>query len=144
MSDPTLTKGSGTFFTSSTAILTLYNTQTEGVTKSANLINLPMPTGDSDEIIVFDLLGVTRELKVRGRFTTSDGTINNFAKDLNSLVAGKQGDTGGGQVGYDYTPQSTGVKITVYVNTVSWDFVAGEPNSLDYNISLIEAGSNSG
>ena|SRR3990167_3548712 len=144
MADPTIIKGSGTFLTSGGTTLTFYNTQTEAFRKSANLINLPIPASNSSGALIFDLLGVTREITLNGKFTTSDNSsVKNFTSDLNSLVTGKQGNTGGGQKGYQFVPISisgvSGTYMSVFVNDVNWTFTAGEPNTLDWSVSLMEA-----
>ncbi len=150
MADPKLERGGTNFDSSSSTTLTLFNTQTESVRKSANLINLPLPVTDSSGALVFDLLGTTREIAVRGKHTTSDATVGNFTGDLNSLIDGNQGNTGSAQIGYKYTPVSiSGAAadntIRVYVNDVNWDFRAGEPNTVEYNLILFEVDpSNSG
>jgi len=144
--NPRLTRGGVNFSTSLSTTLHLYNANSESPVKSANLINIPIPISDSSGTIVFDLLGVTREVRIRGRFAVSGSlTIEKFTQDLNSLVDGNQGDTGGGQVGYIFNPVSISGTFTVYVNDVNWEFRAGEPNTLDYSLTLFEAdGSTSG
>lgn len=166
MADPTLATTSGTFITSGTSILTLYNTDTESIKKSANLIPFNMPTKDSDETIAFDLLGVTRDITVRGKFTVEDNAdIWKFAEDLDNLINGNQGSVGG-QVGYTYTSvslnfgssgsadrinttgtnpytgntyASDGTKtFRVYVNDGNFDFIKGDPNMLSWSLSLIQ------
>ena len=145
MTDPTLTGGTAdasnpVFATSGTRILTLYNATNEGFSKSANFININVPTGNSDETIIFDLLGVTRNIKIRGTVTSADATVKDFTLDLNNLITGTQGETGADeQVGYLYAPQGiTSGNIRVYVNDVSWDYVAGEPNTITYSLTLFE------
>jgi len=142
MANPTLTKGSGTFSTSGTAILTLYNTQTENVRKSANIIPYPLPGTDSSSAIAFDLLGVTREINIRGKFASTDGTLTTFITDLLSLIAGTQGNTGGGQVGYVYTGVGILGTPRVYVNDVTIDYHAGA-EILEYTIRLLEVSTSS-
>jgi len=146
MANPTLVRGSGNFTTSSSTTLTLFNTQTEGFSKSANLINIPLPLSNSSGVIVFDLLGVTREVRVKGTVTISDSDpIGQFTNDLDSLLTGNQGNTGSSKVGYTFNPTSISGSFTVYVNDVTWDFTAGDPNTIEYSLTLFEAdGSNSG
>jgi len=156
MADPTLSRGATNFETSGSLVLTLYNTFTESIKKSANLIPFNMPTKDSDETIAFDMLGVTRDITIRGKFTTDDNAdIWKFADDLDSLIDGNQGDTGAAKVGYTYTPVSLNFgssgatdrndtegystkTLNVYVNDASYDFVQGEPSTLSFSLSLIE------
>lgn len=141
MGDPTIVKG-GTpnFVTSSSTTLTFYNTQSESFRKSANLITFNLPASDSDNAIAFDLLGTTRQVTIRGTFVVSGGnlSINNFTSDLNSLIKGNQGNTGGSQTGYNYSASSISETMRVYVNDVNWDFKAGEPSSLEYTVVLVQ------
>ena len=145
MANPTLTKGSGTFNSSGSAVLTLYHASESG-SKSANLINIAVPTQDSGSTIAFDILGVTREFTLTGMCTVSDvATLSNFVLDLNGLIQGQQGNTGSSQIGYVYACQSTGTNVRVYVNDASWEYRAGEPNSISYTLTLYEVSStNSG
>ncbi len=152
MADPTLTRGATNFNTSGSTTLTLYNGQTENMTKSANLINLPLPASDSSGQVVFDLLGVTREFRVTGIFTTTDNVDGwKFVRDLASLIDGAQGDTGSSQVGYTYRSRiwndGNSVQtddIKVYVNDVTMDWKAGEATTVEYSITLFEVSTASG
>ena len=143
MANPTLTKGSGTFTTSGTAVLQLYNAQRESPRKSSNIIPLPLPASTSDETLAFDLLGVSREITVEGFFTGSDGNYLNFTADLDGLQNGAQGNTGGGQTGYSLQLHTRTAPITVYVNECSWEGIAGEPDKLTYSITFLEVSSSS-
>lgn len=152
MVNPTLTKSGVTFNTSGGTTLTLYNASSESGAKDANLIPLPLPLQDSDQTILMDLLGVTRTFTVNGKYTTGDdgGNVYLFARDLDLLINGNQG--GGSQAGWTYTSvvlnlEADGTLVTspvtkrVYVERVSYDTEAGNPNILSYSISLIEANS---
>jgi len=147
MADPTLTRGATNFLTSGTLVLTLFNAQTETMNKSANLINLPLPANDSGSQVIFDILGVTREFRIVGKFTTTDNTNGyKFVRDMASLVDGGQGNTGSNQVGYTYRSRiwNDGASvqtddITVYVNDVSMDWVAGVSTQVKYTITMFEA-----
>jgi len=175
MVDPTLTSGGKTFLTSSTAVLTLYNVQTEATKKSAGLIRVSMPVlsgantpvstnADSNSAIMADLLGNSRDFHLEGRFTTQDiSHAYKFVRDLASIGATDpqtliygQGDTQvtpnplSPKVGYTYTPvalnlSSTGLitgtaqsTTTVYVNDVNVTLTAGEPNTVNYSLTLYE------
>jgi len=160
MANPTLKGGTDDgnknpdFKTSGSRTLTLFNIENENFAKSANFININLPLGDSEDTIIFNLLGTTRNIRLRGVVTSSDATVGDFVFDLNNLITGQQGDTGADdQVGYIYTPQSisgatggTGTvapEIRVFVNDVSWDFDAGNPGSIKYSITLFEASNKS-
>jgi len=114
---------------------------------------------DSNYSIAGDLLGNTRNIQLQGRFTTNEiSAVYKFVRDLVSIgsvnaatLLYAQGDArGAGKPGYTYTPacsnlSSTGAltgtlqeTINVYVKTASVTFKAGEPNFVDYSISLGE------
>jgi len=164
MANPTLTRGSGNFLSSGTTVLTLYNVQTEAIDKSSGLMRVPLPVlpnADSNNAIMADLLGNSRDIQIEGRFTTQDvADAYKFVRDIVSigginaqtLIYG-QGNTGGGKVGYTYTPvvnnfsstgQLTGTlqeTMTVYVSKAHVTFTAGEPNTVNYTIVLYEGSS---
>ena len=142
MANPTITKSNGSFQTSGTSELTFYDAQTESFRKNAGLINIPLPATDSSGAVIFDLLGTTREITVRGKFVPTGGnvTIGKFTRDINSLIQGSQGD-----LSYSFSAVSISGAISVYVQDANWDYSTGEgPNIVDYSVSLIEAGSGSG
>ena len=161
ITNPTLAGGgTKTFASSSSAILTLYGVQRETISKDSSLINFPMPLNDSDAKIVFDLMGVSRTIKIEGTVTVDDvASLYNYAQDLagltnNSLIFGNQGNTAtgyDGKAGYAYTPEILNrgnagtTTIIVYVESVNIVSEKANPNSFTYDISLIEAkGSTSG
>jgi len=150
MTNPTIVSGYGkTFSSSGTATLTLYGVQSEDIRKSSGLIDLPMPTMDSNGKIVMDLMGASREITIEGIVTISDvgsGNLYKYAKDLvglgnTSLITGTQGSTGL----YTYTPESlnrgsSGITISIVVSEVSVKSDAGNPNAMHYSITMIEYG----
>jgi hypothetical protein len=121
------------------------------------LIELPMPLNDSDKKIMFDLMGTAREITLEGTVTVDDvgsGNLYKYARDIvglgvNSLIFGNQG-LNGGQAGYIYIPESlnrgsSGITIRVYVNDAQIKSDAGNPNALDYSVTLVECnGTDSG
>ena len=150
MANVTLVRGATNFATSASTTLTFYNTQRESPRQSANLIPIPIPGSGSTSLIAFDLLGTTFDGKIRGIFveTTAPLTVKNFTSDLMSLNSGAQGNTGAAQVGYLLTLQSVNGDISnqfrVYINDVSWDYVAGEPMTIEYEVSFLRVDSSSG
>lgn len=161
VTNPTLLGGASKVFTSSTSsTLTLYGVQSETIRKSANLLDFPMPTADSNEKLLFDLMGTSREITVEGIFVTGMGSITDsykYAADLaglgnHSLINGSQGNTTYQKPGYDYTSEimnrgnsGSVITIRVYVNDVTITGEKGNPNSFNYSITLLEcSGSSSG
>lgn len=159
MTDSVLQRGSGTFLSSDGVTLTLYNVQSEVIKKSNNLIRVPFPMADSNEAIMADLLGASRDIVVEGFVERSDvPDLYKFVRDIvglkttdpATLINGDQSNTGNSQIGYAYAPvsanmTSTGVDVTewirVYVNDASATYVAGDPNKVKWSLTLYEGSS---
>ena len=144
----TISSVSGTFESSGTAVLTLYDIQSEDVSKSSGLIEFPMPTMDSNGKIVMDLMGASREITVEGIVTTNDvPNIYEYARDLvglqgtagsnNTLISGAQGSAYGQFTYQSYTVSNA---ISVVVNEASVSSEKGNPESRKYNITMLEYG----
>jgi len=112
--NPTIVAGSSkTFRSSNSNTLTLYNVVSEEIRKSSGVIEMPMPLSDSDEKFVFDLMGASREISIKGTVTAEDvgGRANlwKYAHDLVGLADGNggtlvDGDQGNATTGrYIYT-----------------------------------------
>ena len=156
MTNTTLTGGASTVMSSSgTNVLTLYGIQTETISKSSGLIDFPMPMNDSNSKIMMDLMGTSRTISIDGIVTVDDVThLYDYVNDLvglkdsptvgkSVLLWGQQGSNGG-QAGWTYAPESINrgrgspVTIQVYVTDVSITSDAGNPNSIKYQITLME------
>lgn len=140
--------------------LYFYGVQSEVISKTSGLIDLPMPVSDSNSKIVMDLMGASRTIQLNGIVTTADvSNLYNYVNDLVGIkgyptsgkyvsLFGEQGSNGG-QAGWKYYPESlnrgraTDIFITVYVTDVSVTSDAGNPNSINYSISLMECNASS-
>ena len=144
----TITANDGTFASSGSAVLTLYDVQSENISKTSGLIEFPMPTMDSDDKIVMDLMGAGREITIEGIVTTQDvSPISNYVKDIvglqgvggsnNTLISGAQGGTYG-----QFTYNSYGISdtISVVVSEANVSSEKGNPEMRKYSITLIEYG----
>ena len=99
--------------------------------KSANIIPFPMPTGDSDETEVFDMLGVTRILTVTGTFTGSTVSAVKTKVDAIEALADGEQDTS-----VDFVSDQTGtISVKVASITTTWELPGFVAN---YEIKLIE------
>lgn len=137
--------------------LIFYGVQSEKITKSAGQIEMPIPTLDSNEKIVMDLMGASLEIIVEGIVTTGllgekEGTgdlLYQYAQDLaglgtDSLIFGNQEDSCYGN--YDYTPEilnrgflSEGhIQFHVVVTDVSIERIEGETEVLHYTVTMKE------
>jgi len=151
---PFITAGASKVFQSSSSnVLTFYDVQSEDISKNAGLMDMPMPTQDSDGKIVMDLMGTGREILITGIVGTADvgtGKLYLYAADIaglgvHTLVNGQQGTAIYGQ--YVYTPETlnrgnTGAQITinVVVSDASIKSVKGDPESMEYSVTLLEFG----
>lgn len=152
MTNPTITASSGNnFYSSGTKTLTLYHVSLENISKTAGAIDMPMPTMDSDDKIVMDLMGASRTVTVEGNVTAEDvgaGNLFKYARDIvglassgyNTLINGSQSSTP-----YTYAPESlnrggSGADFTVCVTESSVKSDSGNPNELSYSITMIEYG----
>lgn len=155
VTDPYIVGGSVVFSDSGTSTLTFYGVQSEAISKSSGLIDLPMPISDSDKKIAMDLMGTSRTITIEGIASASQVTnLYNYINDLvglknsptaarNTLIFGGQGSNGG-QVGWKYYPEqlnrgrSVNIYINVYVVDVTSTATAGNPNSISYTVTLME------
>lgn len=119
---------------SGTNIVLLYADTT--ITKSANLMEMPMPLSDSNLTDVFDFMGCTRKVNIDGTFTGNTGSIQGFAGSLFGLIQG-------GQTWSTLTTDAMAGSILVKTNDFSYDYVMGNPNSIKYSLKLIETTSTS-
>lgn len=155
LTNPYIVGGSVVFSDSGTATLTFYGVQSETITKTSGLIDLPMPVSDSDKKIAMDLMGTTRTIQIDGIASVGQVTnLYNYINDLvglknsptasrNTLLFGEQGSNDG-QVGWKYYPESLNrgrspdIYITVYVTDVTVTSEAGNPNAVRYSVSMME------
>jgi len=96
--------------------VTLENVETIDVEKNANIIPIPTPTQDSDQTIVFDMLGVTKIIGVRGFFTGVDiATVKAKSDQLEALANGFQGTV------VFYSPCTGNVNVMIMEVRLAWD-----------------------
>ncbi len=144
----TISSVGGTFESSGSVVLTLYDVQSEDIRKTSGLIPFPMPTMDSNGQIVMDLMGATREISIEGIVTTGDvPEIYKYARDIaglqgtggsnNSLISGAQGSAYGQFTYKSYTVSNT---IFVVVSEASISSEKGNTESRKYNITMLEYG----
>ncbi len=144
----TITAADGTFESSGSVVLTLYDVQSEDVSKTSGIIEFPMPTMDSDDKIIMDLMGASRTITVEGIVTTGDvPEIYKYARDIvglqgttgsnNTLISGAQGSAYGQFTYQSYTVSNA---ISVVVSEASISSEKGNPEMKKYNITLLEYG----
>lgn len=154
--------GSTTFLSSGSTALLLPNITSEIIKKSNSLIRVPFPLADSNDAIMADLLGCSRDIIIEGTYSNQDNAdLYKFVRDLVSirdkneatLISGDQSNTGAGKIGYSYLPvvsnmSSTGPisggdqeLIRVYVNDVNITYEGGDANKVRYSMTLYEGSS---
>ncbi len=144
----TISSVGGTFESSGSAVLTLYDVQSEDISKSSGLIEFPMPTMDSNGKIVMDLMGASREISIEGIVTTGDvPEIYKYARDIvglqgdsgtnNTLISVAQGHADGK---FTYKSYTVSNKIFVVVSEASISSEKGNTESRKYNITMLEYG----
>lgn len=137
----------------------------ESVPKDAQLYQQPRPFTDSDSTIVLDYFGVSKIVNYSGRYIptltneygVSGGTFSAFT-DIQKLQANTRGFlwelhhlTPGTQTRrlYSSEVQPTGASAaisataqgTIYVMIINtkWDYVAGMPGAVDFDIQMQES-----
>lgn len=122
MTDPTI------------AGITLYNASSEDDSKDAQTINYSLPGTDSSQSQSWDIMGSNRTINIRGKFVVGDGgyTIAQYKALLLGLMNGRQNPK-------SYISESNGYSpLTVMIQTMTFNSNAGNPNMMDYSLSLVQ------
>jgi len=126
----TITPAYGTY--SGTAIT--FNNSDISIKKSANLMELPMPLSDSSDTDVFDFMGCTKKITLNGVFDAANNgssAIIGFTGSVDSLIQGQQTYS---------TLKSINIagSLIVKADNFNYDYLRGNPNSIRYNLTLIQ------
>lgn len=101
------------------------------VSKSGNIVPLPMPGQDSDQTFVYDAFGVTEYITITGIYANATlATIQGFVTSIKGLIDGLQEST----VNLVSTQEGT-VAVMVDTFDYTWDTV---DNKVNYTIRLIK------
>ena len=121
-----------------TAGLTNMGTVTsEESTKDAGLFSQAMPGADSNDTILLDMFGASRQMVIKGKFVIGDtgyaaiGGVNGFIAALDALISGAQ-------TSRVYNSDKTGLNYTGLVSSVTWSASEGDVNSVDYTIVFMQ------
>lgn len=106
--------------------------QRERHTKDSGLINVALPASDSNETFLLDIFGVTRRISVEGIKTGTLAQLNTFIAAIEGIVNGDQSTS------TFVSSLTTFANKTVLIQSFGWDFVAGQPNFVRYNLDLVE------
>lgn len=105
--------------------------QTENSVKDSNLFFEVMPTYDSDEAILIDIMGAGRTINLSGKVTGEKATLMNFVETIEGIQNGQQNPVE--YVGEIITKQ-------VMIDSFNWEYKEGSPNELSYTLVLKEGG----
>lgn len=109
--------------------VTLTNVSHIGEGKNANIVPIPIPLADSDETLVFDMLGVVETLTVEGAFTGEISANKTAVAALKALENGNQDST------VEFTSDPTGtVSVMVAEVNIDWEIPGFAAN---FSIKLI-------
>jgi hypothetical protein len=121
-----------------TIMPTLGTVTSKEISKDAGLFQLPMPQSNSSAAILLDLFGASKTITINGKYTNLQYgavTVQVFIFYLESLVNGSQ-------TAAKYISEKSDLEgyagINVLIQAVSWKAEAGNPNSVEYTISMIE------
>jgi hypothetical protein len=115
-----------------TSVFTSIGTvNSEESNKDAQLFQMPIPLSDSTNTVMLDLFGASRTIIIKGRFTTTDGTISTFISELDALVNGQQSVK-------VYHSDKSGSDYNVLIQGARWSSAEGGVNFVDYTIEMIQ------
>lgn len=116
-----------------TGLTTMGKIKSESWTKDAGLFQMPMPASNSDSQILLDIFGTSLNLNIKGTFINgmSSKTCSQFIGELYALVDGAQ-------TAKTYESEMYGTSIIGLVTSVTWDTEAGNPNTVEYTITLTQ------
>ena len=111
--------------------VTLPNISRISPTKESNLFSQPLPYSNSNETILMDLLGTTRNVAIKGRLVGDLTAIQNFIASIEAIQNGSQ--TGSVLTCDLYTSTKT-----ILIQTFSVEYEEGSPNEITYDLTLQE------
>ena len=101
---------------------------------NANIIPLPMPTGDESETETFDMLGVVRTIALAGIFVGTTAEIIVLVNLIEGIINGSQDSV---YLVVDELGGSPGIKVKVASMSTNWS-VDGISNRCEYRITCIQ------
>lgn len=115
-----------------TGAIDLGNIQNERNRKATDLFIQALVASDSNAAIILDLFGTIRRISVDGIFTGNNTELNDFIVALGGIINGAQ--TGSTFV----SSLTTFASKTVLVEDFTWNYAKGDPNKINYNLSMVE------
>lgn len=108
--------------------------QSEMVKKSSGVVVLPILNEDSDQAEVIPTTGAQKVISISGKYTGDITTLQTFINHLNEWIR-QAGDITASTLTYNSDLNGS---MSVRVNNGSWNWNAGSPLIIDYNLTLIE------
>ena len=109
--------------------------QSERQNKNSQLFQMPVPTQDSDEAVLFDLFGMLKTITISGIITGTDATHVSFIENIEGIMNGSQ-------TGSAFESSKTGLSsITVYIDNFEWSVNKADVSKIDYTLTLIQGAS---
>jgi len=102
----------------------------ENSVKDSNLFFYPIPTKDSHEAFLLDIMGVGRTITVSGEIIGTKEQIKSKVGLIENVANGKQG-------GLNYNGEIITGKNT-FIQSFSWDYREGDPSRVVYTLTLLE------
>ncbi len=112
----------------------LGNVQKEKIRKSAGVTQIALPDSDSSDAILIPTTGPTTKISISGTYTGTKSELQTFAGYLNSWI------TKGGKISESnltFVSDFNG-NFNIRVVDGDWDWDAGNPNRINWNLSLVE------
>jgi hypothetical protein len=111
---------------------TLPNVQSCESNKDSQLFQMPLPGSDSSGALALDLMGASRTITIRGQKVDTEANCKTF------IVTYLDAWVNGSQSAVVFHADISDVNYTVYVQSVRWEYKAGEVGVVDYTITLME------
>lgn len=119
--------------------------ETLRISKDSQLEMIPYPSKDSNYAIIFDILGVLRNIYITGNNQGTSTQLKKFILDIEARINGQQY--------FNTTPAKTTVltlemggvasdidiSYNIVIKNFYWNFNAGEPSKIDYILEMIES-----
>jgi len=102
-------------------------------TKDAGLFNQPLPGSGSEDVILLDIFGATRNITVNGVFVDGTGGVS-----LTTFIGYLDGLVHGSQTGFVYTSDKSGHTYNVLIIGISWNAEEGAVGKVDYTFRMVE------
>ena len=118
--------------------------QSMRMSKESQLEIIPYPSQDSSYAIIFDILGVLRNITINGNNQGTVAQLKKFILDIEARVNGQQynnttpGRTTVLTLSMGGAASDIDITYNVVIKTFSWNFVAGSATQIEWTLELIE------